>query len=932
MRPLSLRLMGFRSYRDETVDFRHHGLVVISGDTGAGKTSILDGVSFALFGRTPELGGARELLTLGEQHGEVTLTFAAGGRTWRVTRRYGRDAAEPAHLLEQLDDGEVIDRAVGAAAVNAHIVQLVGMTFQAFTSAVLLAQGRFAQFLQSAPKERDAILRELFGISGLEAVRTAAIAQRDARVAAAAALDAERARLGVAPATGRNRQARAVRAAAGAQATLQQLRPLAQAATDAGSAAQSAREEAARLRDALDELGSHGDRRQLLDRHREVVQALDEARTRRDDAQRSLEDAHAARDELRTAHGGTATELAALRAHAERAALAQEALPKERAEHETRRADLRSRRDELTAARTRLGVATTAHETRTAMADALARTLAARDVATQATEALAAARAARDEAQRLARVATEEANVADAAMDELRHAHLTERLRGELEPGGRCPVCGQVVDTPPPMPTDDLDDLESDVGRLQQRAEDLALTLGKAEGGVRAAELHDATARTAAADAAAMLRAVGGANDDDHTVLDALRRELADLDHELVTLRPSIDELSADIERESGSLEEAARRMERDEGEVRDLATRLGPWSAHDDPVGALTAAVRDLELLEQSVLQSTRYVSQAGEHVSTAEAALTAFERGALGELRQALTVLATRLAVDAPSHELAPADLVRAADTLASQASARAVDATTRAAAADAQAAELRTQIATLGAAHGVHDPPDLEPRLRDLARTHREATEELARTEQGVREARRLASAADGERAAADLAAQVAVDLQANRFPRFLLSRFHERLAQGATSRLLALSHGAFSFTGSEPDHLAVVDHRRGHRVRSAATLSGGERFLASLSLALALADIASGAEGRLECLFLDEGFSSLDADSLELAISGVERMADDGRLVVIITHLPGVAERLGAAIHVRKDPGGASHVIDLVGRERQATEGAAAQHGE
>ncbi len=927
MRPLSLRLMGFRSYRDETIDFRHHGLVVISGDTGAGKTSILDGISFALFGRTPELGGSRELLTLGEHQGEVTLTFAAGGRTWRVTRRYGRDAPEPAHLLEQLDEGEVADRAVGAAAVNGHIVQLIGMTFQAFTSAVLLAQGRFAQFLQSAPKERDAILRELFGISGLEAVRTAAIAQRDARIAAAAALDVERARLGLAPATGRNRQARAVRDAAVGHAILRRLQPLARSADEAATAAESARAETARLRDALDELGSHGDRRQLLERHQEVVRALAEARTRRDDAQRSLQDAHAARDDLRTGHGGTATELAALRAHAERAALAQEALPRERAEHEARRADLRRRRDELATARTRLGVATTAHETRAAMAEALARTLAARDVATQATEALTAARTARDEARRLARVATEEANVADAAMDELRHAHLTERLRGELEPGGRCPVCGQVVHEPPPMPTDDLDDLEGDVGRLQQRADDLALAVGKAEGAVRAAELHEATARTAAADTAAMLRAVGGAGDDDQTVLDALRRDLADLDHEIATLRPSVDELSSDVEREAGSLEEAARRMERDEAEVHDLANRLGAWSAHDDPVAALAGAVRDLELLEQSVLQSTRYVSQASDHVSRAESELTAFERGALGELRQALTVLATRLGVDAPSHELAPPDLVRAADSMASEASARAVDASTRAAAADVLAAELRAKIATLGAAYGVNDPADLEPRLRDLERSRREAAEELSRTEQGVREARRLATAADSERAAADLAAQVAVDLQANRFPRFLLSRFHERLAQGATSRLLALSHGAFSFTGSEPDHLAVVDHRRGHRVRSAATLSGGERFLASLSLALALADIASGAEGRLECLFLDEGFSSLDADSLELAISGVERMADDGRLVVIITHLPGVAERLGAAIHVRKDPGGASHVIDLVGRERSAAESAA-----
>mgnify|MGYP003446289124 FL=1 len=81
MRPLSLRLIGFRSYADATIDFRHHRLVVISGDTGAGKTSILDGVSFALLGRTPELGGSKELLTLGATHGEVGLTIVAEGRT-----------------------------------------------------------------------------------------------------------------------------------------------------------------------------------------------------------------------------------------------------------------------------------------------------------------------------------------------------------------------------------------------------------------------------------------------------------------------------------------------------------------------------------------------------------------------------------------------------------------------------------------------------------------------------------------------------------------------------------------------------------------------------------------------------------------------------------------------------------------------------------
>jgi exonuclease SbcC len=107
--------------------------------------------------------------------------------------------------------------------------------------------------------------------------------------------------------------------------------------------------------------------------------------------------------------------------------------------------------------------------------------------------------------------------------------------------------------------------------------------------------------------------------------------------------------------------------------------------------------------------------------------------------------------------------------------------------------------------------------------------------------------------------------------------------------------------------------VVDVRRGERVRAAGTLSGGETFLARLALALGLSDVAAESSGRLDCLFLDEGFSTLDADALEQALAGVERLAGDGRLIAVITHLPGVAERLGAAIRVAKDPGGASRVV-------------------
>ncbi len=176
----------------------------------------------------------------------------------------------------------------------------------------------------------------------------------------------------------------------------------------------------------------------------------------------------------------------------------------------------------------------------------------------------------------------------------------------------------------------------------------------------------------------------------------------------------------------------------------------------------------------------------------------------------------------------------------------------------------------------------------------------------------EGRRLAVLEHGSRAAAERHGRVAADLQANRFPRYLLQRYRERLAVGASARLEELSGRRYRFAGTGADPLDVIDLARGERRRGAATLSGGERFLASLALALGLGEAAAESGGRLDCLFLDEGFSSLDAESLEQALSGVERLAGDGRLVVVITHMPGVVDRLGAAIRVTRDPSGVSRV--------------------
>ncbi len=182
-----------------------------------------------------------------------------------------------------------------------------------------------------------------------------------------------------------------------------------------------------------------------------------------------------------------------------------------------------------------------------------------------------------------------------------------------------------------------------------------------------------------------------------------------------------------------------------------------------------------------------------------------------------------------------------------------------------------------------------------------------EELARKEQ-----------VEAERAAADrdevLSRTLAQHLKADRFERWILDEAHDRLLDGATEKLVALAGGAYSLTVDDKRQFAVIDHANADTVRLARTLSGGETFLVSLALALALADqiaeLAAGGAVRLESMFLDEGFGSLDPDTLETVATALEELGAQGRVVGIVTHVRELAERLPVRYEVRKGPAGST----------------------
>jgi exonuclease SbcC len=110
--------------------------------------------------------------------------------------------------------------------------------------------------------------------------------------------------------------------------------------------------------------------------------------------------------------------------------------------------------------------------------------------------------------------------------------------------------------------------------------------------------------------------------------------------------------------------------------------------------------------------------------------------------------------------------------------------------------------------------------------------------------------------------------------------------------------------------------IVDETNG-TVRTPETLSGGETFLASLALALGLAEVVAQQGGRLNCFFLDEGFGSLDLASLDLALDGIEAIATPGRVIGLISHVGGIQARVDDLIVLDKSKDGSTEVVQTEG---------------
>jgi exonuclease SbcC len=827
MRPLELTLRGFQSYAAEhTFDFRDRSLLGVVGPIGSGKSSLLDGIAFALYGKTPRAGKAtKDLINQRGASAHVELFFEVEGEIWRAVRALRRKGQSAHNLYRHSEadaESERLEEVTGERAMTARIEQLLGLDFDAFNRSVFLAQNRFAEFLQATAGQRDAVLKGVFGFDRLDRMAEVANERRDGLRAELADLE----RLRVEIEVDRIDLAEATPGLAAAVARLAELEKSHERASALEADREAGRAEVERAARRLSELG---DIAAQLPAREQSVELLERATAGTELVEVAEQAAAAAATEVETARrhlADTETATGGLETLAKAAALAER---------------VRDFDQRITALDQHV-------------ADAAARLEAAADRQAAAEKRVAELQAADQAALAALTEATEAADQADAALHQARHDSMAITLRQELAVGDACPVCAQAVAVLPPgrkqaaldRPEKGAQKARETLAGAQRTHTGAAAALAAAGAEIEA--LQSATATAGQLHAAAVEEASGA-----RTAQDTLRSGLA----ELVKGKDPV----AEIDARRSSLADAAALLE----------TAIQAETAARDAVNEVRTrqGMVTTELVQLATTVATLAGQLNGDLRPQAEA----------GELSESLAKL-RQLWEDASTRI------------------------TEEQAAATARVEASATELGELLSSLGLDGEVTLGEARQQAAANQGRLAGQVDSLTKRVARFDELEAASSETVARLNTYTTLAADLLPARFLKFILDEERRALAALGSEHFERMTRGRYRFT--DDGEFDVADLSAAEAERKAESLSGGETFLASLSLALALAEMVTRAGGRLDAFFLDEGFGSLDPEHLDLAMEGIEALVGGDRLVAVVSHVPQLRERVEDLIELDNDP--------------------------
>lgn len=960
MRPLKLKLSAFGPYKGVTeIDMEklgERGLYLITGDTGAGKTTIFDAITFALFGEASgenrTAGMLRSKYAEPETPTEVEMCFRYRGQDYTVKRnpeyerpakRGGGTTIQKADAELTLPDGAVLTK---PREVDRKILEILGVNHQQFSQIAMIAQGDFLKLLLADTKERQEIFRKLFETEHYKALQMQILS--DAKRLFVEKEDARKAIEHYVQSTTADPlsplSVELEHAHKGGMLTADVLTLLERIIADDEMRRGQLETEINEANAALEKISGHltaiGAYQKLQSDLDRTKAQLEEAEPKLDVLQKHYEAEQAREPERKELERRITVLTEMLPQYAELGTLLQAQATREKelekliSEQAQRTAKQTKGQQQLEAAKRELqtlGSVEAELATKQAAQEANARKQSELRSLQMNYEALSRKQRALKTAQEDLKTAMTRFEEADASYKERNRAFLCEQagiLACSLKPGDTCPVCGHAITEESHLAIlSEAAPTEADVQKAQKLSEQLRMEMEeKSRTAMGRKGEYEASAQHVLQQCAALLGDVKMQNPDAPETTEACEGT-----PQLPSERTTTDAPTGTVMVTAAALNEGYQRMRAACADAQAAA-------------GALEAAVKALMLqakrkasFEEQIPAAEQKLEELNEQIRQAEARqieLQAAQKAARDEIEKQQAKLPF------PTEREARAEISRL-DGLRNQADAALAQAEQALRAEEKTLAELRGSLQKLseqaktaeGAQYDAGTERAEQTRLAGLRQQRRaEADGVIARIETNKAQLTRIkegaAELSEKERHYAwmselsNTANGTVAGSEKMTLETYIQTTYFDRILRRANTRLMIMSDAQYelvrrksadnikSQSGLELD---VLDHYNG-TLRSVKTLSGGESFKASLSLALGLSDEISSSVGgiRLDTMFVDEGFGSLDEDSLHAAIQALAELTEGHRLVGIISHVGELKQQIDKQLVVTKDRAGGSQV--------------------
>ncbi len=981
MRPLKLTIQGLRSYRQrQEIEFPD-GLFAITGQTGAGKSSILEAIVFALYGSATFEGNNNRIL-IGDRCDEmlVSLDFQVQKQRYRVTRSL--TAKNASHELEG-PDGQLI--ATKAQDVNAQIEQLLGLTRDDFLKTVVLPQGAFQNFLHSTPAKRAELLKNLLELSVLDQMQEEVSKQRTQLQAQLAGLVALRQSLDPNPELGLSSAEELIKIS---QAEISRSKLLLQSRQALDTVHKERQLQSQRLQSNLQQLqsasvmasrgtkGAQGDTEWLelaelglklsgktaqLRQHLEVKNAeqlalqqkLSQQRTVLNRQFKELRKAHQLQAQLSESSGRLSHLQNELQLLQSEIAAVNESLPSIAAlllaTQDLWTAQSQGRQDSKMVL-DQLEKDLLRHQHALALQQNRDSEIASKQAQlTENRQKIRPIEADLDRYQsRLASLQQE--------LSKLQNEIGIAALCSHISPGDPCPICRSTI------PQDWTEEPPTKLAQDRNRVE---LSLADASGEFKKLERQQTEIRIRNNQLESELCRLIDLRAEQPEIpnLDQLQEHLESLKLKHSELENEFEQCSARLHQQRAQCQSENLKLEQLQSRQSDLSRKvlqvndqmvpyqleletlgqqigqqtLKPFPAEPKAVELWLAEIHDLlEHQQQSIETAERELQAQQSEQAKLQLELQETENQYRGEylrpLEDRISVLQslrqlTKLLVGENDADEQPIEGLADQLRSTSQADQSLIE---KIRAAWSQSVErvrsleeelrqqddkvqesltkIKQQQSELSAADGPQTVEELSGHLENLYLEHgqleAQRNQMLAQQVQAAELDTQIAPLQEQSHqlgALSDLLGNKAGKNKRTTFSQWLLQQRQEQLIYLASDFLKKFSHGQFGF---DPD-FQIQDMSTGNS-RKTSTLSGGETFLASLALALALSELVSRKGGRLEAFFIDEGFGSLSPECLDRALSALETIAQSGRTIGVISHVSVMAERIEQVWNVTKTP--------------------------